>query len=195
VSLLVEVTSKELEEQLTGYQALLQKMHVLLGSDEHQQPLSIEGIRLSFDREKLASEARVLNYMQPASGFSLQVWKLRLINLIGLLLMKLGIRLGKADWGRYKSDTILSSDFRKFDGMFRSVFAARQKDLDDLTAWLEDQRQAGVLNYGLHVSDAAQLTCLVSQAGVHHIHFVDGCDGGYALAARELKQQQLADKD
>jgi hypothetical protein len=195
VSLLVEVTSKELEEQLTGYQALLQKMHGLLGSDEHQQPLSIEGIRLSFDREKLASEARVLNYMQPASGFSLQVWKLRLINLIGLLLMKLGIRLGKADWGRYKSDTILSSDFRKFDGMFRSVFAARQKDLDDLTAWLEDQRQAGVLNYGLHVSDAAQLTCLVSQAGVHHIHFVDGCDGGYALAARELKQQQLADKD
>jgi hypothetical protein len=48
--------------------------------------------------------------------------------------------------------------------------------------------KAGLLNYRLHTSDAAKLTCLVSQAGVHHIHFVDGCDGGYPLAARELKQ-------
>ncbi|MDR9467801.1 DUF3095 domain-containing protein [Marinospirillum sp.] len=194
VSLLVEVTAKELEEQLKDYQALLQKMQALLGNDEHQQPLSIEGMRLSFDRDKLASEARANSYMQAGSGFAWQVWKLRLINLVGLLLMKLGIRLGGADWGRYKSDAILSSDFRKFDGMFRSIFTARQKDLDGLTVWLEDQRQAGVLNYGVHVSDAAQLTCLVSQAGVHHIHFVDGCDGGYALAARELKQQQLTGK-
>lgn len=192
VSLLVEVTSTDLQQQLRVYQLLMQQMQVLFGEDEQQQPLTVTGLQLSFSSEKLAAEAHARSYSEKRQSFSLNLWKIRLFNFLGLLLMGLKIRIGKADWGRYKQDALLNSDYRKLDGMFRSVFAARHQTLEVFTQWLEQQRQQGVLKYGIHVSDAAQVTCLVSQAGVKHIHFVDGCDGGYALAAKALKQQGSA---
>lgn len=188
-SLLVQATGQDMQEQFITYQALIDTMHQLLGNDDQQQPLSVEGIRLSFNRDELSSEARVRSHMQPEKGVTQQIWTLRLQNWIGTLLMGLGLRLGGADWGRYKSDAILNSDFRKFDGVFRSIFAANEKDLKEFKQWLERQHAEGVLYFGLHTSDAAQLTCLVSQTGVKHLHFVDGCDGGYALAAKDLKRQ------
>jgi hypothetical protein len=37
------------------------------------------------------------------------------------------------------------------------------------------------------------MTCLVfSLAESRHVHFIDGADGGYALAALQLKEQLLA---
>lgn len=189
VSLLVEVNSTELQQQFRVYQSLTEQMQVFFGADEQQQPLTLTGLHLSFSSEKLAAEARARSYSEKGLSFGLNLWKLRLINFLGLLLMGLGIRMGQADWGRYKQDTLLNSDYRKLDGLFRSVFAAKRQTLEAFTQWLEQQRQEGVLKYGIHISDAAQLTCLVSQAGVKHIHFVDGCDGGYALAAKALKQQ------
>lgn len=189
VSLIVQVTATQLDQQFTAYQQLLERMQAFLGDDQQQQPLSLDGVRLSFDRQELSSEARVKNYQQPEQSVKRHTWRLRLQNLLGRLLMGLGLQLGGADWGRYKSDLILNSDYRKFDGVFRSVFAAKKANLAQLRSWLDEQHQQGNLYYGLHVSDAAQLTCLVKQTGVEHLHFVDGCDGGYALAARELKQQ------
>lgn len=189
VSLLVEVSSTELQQQFRVYQSLTEQMQAFFGGDEQQQPLTLAGLQLSFSSEKLAAEAHALSYSEKHQPFWLNLWKIRLYNFLGLLLMGLGIRIGKADWGRYKQDTLLNSDYRKLDGMFRSVFAARHQTLELFTQWLEQQRQEGVLKYGIHISDAAQVTCLVSQAGVKHIHFVDGCDGGYALAAKALKQQ------
>ncbi|WP_114418795.1 DUF3095 domain-containing protein [Marinospirillum perlucidum] len=191
VSLLVEVLAPSLEEKLECYRDLLERMQKLFGDEQTQQPLSIAGVRLSFDRDKLISEARARRFGQSGSfALGLEVWKLRLINLIGWLLMSLKIRLGRAHWGDYKKDLLLRSDFRKFDGVFRSVFAADNKALKTFQAWLDQEQLAGRLNYGMHTSNAAQLTCLVSQAGIEHVHFVDGCDGGYALAAAQLKQQQ-----
>ena len=33
------------------------------------------------------------------------------------------------------------------------------------------------------------MTCLVFGYDNRHVHFVDGAEGGYAMAARELKQR------
>ncbi|SFB88215.1 Protein of unknown function [Marinospirillum celere] len=189
VSLLVQVRSSSLAEEMKLYQELLAKMQEILGTDDLQQPLTAKGMRLSFSSNKLAAESRVKSYMNPESTHRKQLWKLRFLNFLGLILMGLNLRTGKAEWGRYKQDAVVSSDYRKFDGVFRSVFAADTKDLDSFTEWLDQQQAASKLNYGIHVSKAAQLTCVVSETGVKHIHFVDGCDGGYALAARELKQK------
>lgn len=91
--------------------------------------------------------------------------------------------------GDYKKDTLLSSDYRKLDDTFRIVFAAKKRALEEFQSWLDSQEAQGKLFYGLHISDAAQLTCLISEVGLKHIHFVDGCDGGYALAAKVLKHK------
>lgn len=43
--------------------------------------------------------------------------------------------------------------------------------------------------YGFHVSDRALMTCLVYEEQGRHIAFIDGADGGYALAAKVLKEK------
>jgi hypothetical protein len=49
-------------------------------------------------------------------------------------------------------------------------------------------QQEGKIYFGLHVSDRALVTCLV---GSQAVHLVDAADGGYALAAKQIKQQIL----
>jgi len=189
VSLIVQAICPETKEQLALYQQLMQKMQDYFGKDDQLQPLSIEGMKLMYGKKELTAEtlARTFSNSNP---FFYNLWNIRIQNLMGSFFMKLKLRLGKIKWGRHKEDILLNSDYRKLDDTFRIVFAAKKTALTEFEAWLTSQEQAGNLLYGLHISDAAQLTCLVSQMGVKHLHFVDGSDGGYALAAKILKQKQ-----
>lgn len=182
VSLLVEALNPSVNQQLTLYQELMQKIEQCFGVDEQHQPLSLEGLELMFGKSYLAAESKAKTFFK-GNSFLLNLWNIRLQNLIGTLLMKLKVTLGKVKWGDYKKDTLLSSDYRKLDDTFRIVFAAKKRALEEFQSWLDSQEAQGKLFYGLHISDAAQLTCL------KHIHFVDGCDGGYALAAKVLKHK------
>lgn len=61
--------------------------------------------------------------------------------------------------------------------------------------YLESEKRAGVLYFGMHESDSALMTCFLQsfdEGG--HIHFVDGSDGGYAIAAKGLKAQISRDR-
>ena len=60
---------------------------------------------------------------------------------------------------------------------------------DQLVAYLDALLASGRAFYGLHAAPAALMTCLVFDYGHDHFHFVDGADGGYALAAKGMKEQ------
>ena len=82
-----------------------------------------------------------------------------------------------------------NADFRKFDGVLRMVMDGSDAQYQRLRAYLEGQHREGRLVYGMHRSREALLTCIVFSYNGNHVHFVDGSDGGYAMAARELKAQ------
>ena len=42
----------------------------------------------------------------------------------------------------------------------------------------------------MHKSREALVTCIVFSYNGSHVHFVDGSDGGYAMAARDLKARR-----
>ena len=58
-----------------------------------------------------------------------------------------------------------------------------------LTVSLEKMRAEGKIKFGMHRSREAIVTCLVEDYNGNHTHFVDGSDGGYAMAAVQLKAQ------
>jgi len=82
-----------------------------------------------------------------------------------------------------------NTDHLKFDEALRMVVDMPTEEADHLTSWLEIQKKAGLLFYGVHRSDSALITCMINSYESDHLHFVDGADGGYALAAKCMKAQ------
>jgi hypothetical protein len=86
------------------------------------------------------------------------------------------------------------SDFRKFDDMLRMILDSSAAQTKQIRAFLEDLRAQGKIYYGLFESSTCLMTCFVENIGQGgHIHFIDGGDGGYAVAAKQLKSQMAAD--
>jgi hypothetical protein len=92
-------------------------------------------------------------------------------------------------WSNYRQEMVDNSDFRKFDGMLRMVMDGSDAQAAELGQFLEAQYRAGLPVYGMHKSREALVTCIVQSYNGNHLHFVDGSDGGYALAARGLKHR------
>jgi GGDEF domain-containing protein len=94
--------------------------------------------------------------------------------------------------GRYKDIVAASIDNEKFDDSLRMIIAGTAQQREKLRAFLEAKRRAGILVYGMHCSRHALMTCIVYNPFGRQVHFVDGGEGGYTLAAVELKAQLKA---
>lgn len=103
---------------------------------------------------------------------------------------KSGRRVGPFEPVRYMNELVRNTDHRKLDDSLRLVLDVSDQGLQRLTANLDEAWQAGLLRYGLHVSDRAIMTCFVSDIGEsRHVHFIDGADGGFAMAALDFKKR------
>ena len=99
-----------------------------------------------------------------------------------------GRRIAGFDARRYRADTAVNADFRKFDDGLKLTVDLAPDAADRLERLLERGEADGVCRYGMHRQDAALMTCIVpSSLDRDHVHFVDGAGGGYALAAARLK--------
>jgi hypothetical protein len=103
--------------------------------------------------------------------------------------MKRNVKTDATQWGEYKHNLIINTDYRKFDEMLRMVISGSQKQREVLRSVLEAYQERGQIVFGIHAAPAALITCIVTDYDKDHVHFLDAANGGYAMAARELKQQ------
>jgi uncharacterized HAD superfamily protein len=99
------------------------------------------------------------------------------------------IKTENTDWGHYKQTLIANTDYRKFDEVLRMIISGGLKQRQQLTAYLDQLRDERKIVFGIHASANALMTCLVFDYENDHVHFLDVADGGYALAAKDMKQQ------
>lgn len=105
-------------------------------------------------------------------------------------LHRIGGKAGAYDAPAYKQELITNSDFRRFDDMLRLVLDCSVEQVAALEESLKTLRLGGGIAYGLQVADTALMTCLVfNLEKSEHVHFIDGGDGGFAIAAKQLKAQ------
>ncbi len=91
---------------------------------------------------------------------------------------------------RYAKSMETHSDYRKFDDMLRMIVDCSTSQINAIREFLEEKYQAGELFYGMFESSTSLMTCYVEDLkDGNHIHFIDGGDGGYAMAAKQLKAQ------
>ena len=192
LALLVAAVSDDADVNLDTYRKLSDRIAKTYGDISSYHPLRAERMRLSFSPGELGHEWRVrstrLNLMGRVRYFARMV----LLNLAGVYLFARRIDTSTVRWSRYIEDMVENSDFRKFDGMLRMVMDGSEAQYEDLRSYLQGQHRKGLLVYGMHKSSEALVTCIVFSYNGNHVHFVDGSDGGYAMAARGLKEQLKA---
>jgi hypothetical protein len=111
-------------------------------------------------------------------------------SLLGLVSEKTGITIGGFRGQDYLRALPSHSDYRKYADSLRMVVDCSTHEADGIESILRESKAAGLVDFGLHRASTALMTCFVSSTDDgHHVHFIDGGDGGYAMAAQDLKEQ------
>lgn len=186
LSLLVLAIGSKREQHLT-YQSVIQKIQAIFGADADLHPVFAGNLQLSFRDRNLLPEAKARATSDTWVHQQMYLLKEKLENALGYSFMKFQTKLGDMDWGMYKQIVTAATDYRKFDDMLRMVIAGTADQREQLNHYLEAEHKAGKLVYGIHLSDRALMTCLVFERNGQQVHFIDGADGGYAMAAKAMK--------
>jgi len=189
VSLIVKAMSKDNEINNRVYRDLIEKIYSIYGREDTLHPIAKKYLKLAFGYKFLGAETRLRANTNNFWHKLLYFQKIRLENILGWFLMTFRIQLQDVDWGTYKEIVIAATDYKKFDDMLRMVISGNRKQRETLSRYLEKNYKNDKLVYGLHTSDRVLMTCLVFERNGCQVHFVDGADGGYAVAAKSMKQR------
>lgn len=189
ISLLVMSSGSDAAARAATMRTVLAALQASFGSDSDYHPLAVGQLQATLQPAGLRAEATLRSPSAFGARLSYQA-KVWMMILMVRLYRAYEHLLGRPPWwDRYRSHAFTTTDYKKYDDTLRMVLAGSSEQRHKLEALLEAQYQAGRLIYGLHSTDRAILTCLVFERMGRQVHFVDGADGGYALAARALKER------
>jgi Protein of unknown function (DUF3095) len=189
ISLIVKANADDQEQEYRIYTEIINQVSSIYGDETSSRPVYVEGLQTTFKGSLLKYEAKARTFGKDLIQTILYKIKLRVQVLLGRFLMSRKIKTGDIDWGQYKRVAVSNADYRKFDGILREVLSGNAEQRKKLTSYLEDRYLKGECIYGIHVSDSALITCMINNRTDDHFHFIDGADGGYAMAATMMKQQ------
>jgi hypothetical protein len=163
------------------FSKVIRHIDEIYGPPQKRQPISVAKLKLksSFDRLSVEMRARIgkIRFFE-----LLKSW---LINLYGYIYFQ--TESGK----NYLNRLVEMSDTLVMDGRINTVISGNQAQRFQLLKVLDELEQAGEVLYGMHVSGDSVMSCYVRDLKDGHIHFVDGAEGGYTQAARQLKTKLI----
>jgi hypothetical protein len=189
VTLIVQALSADEEMNSATYRDVIQQIGAIYGEDAKCHPLQEQLLTMTLSEKTLRGESRIRSY---AKGplYRLYYWfKIRYGVLVGKFLMRVNYQTQNFHWGIYKRRLIENTDFKKFDDKLRQVLSGSPQQREQLTAYLEERFQKKELVYGIHTASSALITCLLFNYNDAHVHLVDAENGGYAVAAAQLKER------
>ncbi|HEX6273042.1 MAG TPA: DUF3095 domain-containing protein [Polyangiaceae bacterium] len=187
-SLIVMALAEDDAERARIYRHTIHTLENALEEDAGH-PISLGGLRLGAIFGDFSIEARLRSGEKQGPAYDAARKTAHNKSLIGRTLIGLKSQAGGFDGGAYPAELVANTDFRKFDEALRMVLDVSSEQLAVIREELEAERRRGDIVYGIHTAPSALITCFVKAYAGDHVHFVDGANGGYALAARELKQQ------
>lgn len=185
------IVRQGLAGDMAAFNSVVLRLLALLDGEERQaHPVSAADLVFKWAPTGLGLEARASRGRLPLALRRLQV---RLYAIMAWSLFATGIRLGGFDPAHYRQQTALNSDFRKFgDGLHMTIDCSGET-ADRIETLLGAAQAAGAVRFGAFRQRAALMTCIVpSPLGDDHLHFIDGAQGGYAEAARQLKEAAIS---
>ncbi len=168
--------------------ALLAALEKILDGDfKSVNPVTSSQLNWRILPQSFSAEVRLL---KKKSHFLIQLWSSLFWVVLSNLSLILEFPLGPFKPKKYKDELVLNSDSKKFDETLRMVIDCSEKQAAQIEQMFRSLYLEHKVFYGIHKSKQALMTCMVFSASENqHIHFIDGADGGYALAAVMLKAQ------
>lgn len=194
VSLLVHATAQNRDEAAHTYRDVVHAIASIVGASGGR-PVDPENLVVASGGRAFDTEARI----QVGARGGWELFKRKQVIKAEAMVGRVGFSRGKETMGFpahvYREEVTANTDYRKFDDTLRMVLDVTAEQHRALEGDLKCRYGAGTIIYGMHVADAALMTCVVASYTGDHVHFVDGADGGYALAAKQLKLQQGGEPD
>lgn len=188
-SYIILAREKSDEVKSEVYSACLEKVEDVYGSINERNPVTEKKLKMTKSWKKMQTEWKIRTWKPTIKRQLGYAAKLIYEALGGEIVMRNNITARGVKWGNYKSDFVTHVDFRKFDEGLRFVASGRTSERAEMEVFLEEKFKSGDLFYGVHSSESLIVTCYITNHEKEHIHFVDGIDGGYALAAKKMKKQ------
>jgi len=171
------------ENALETYAEIIQDLHAIAPLS---RPLKNANIPMSWPPKFLMAEMalkegnKLLRYLQ----------YLRVAILTGIfkVLMNLQKNHPASITATYVELLLKNTDDLKIDDYLRMVIDVSSDQAEQIEKVLNQLESDGRIKYGVHYSDTALFTCLVASLD-KHTHFIDGNDGGYCMAAKNLKSK------
>ncbi len=154
------------------------------------QPVRPDKLSLAWPPVHLIKEIKA-----KTSGFFQKIsYYLTLLKLYALTLIVRG-QIQKPDSivSKYLDELSSNTDYIKFDESLKMVIDISSDQKNKLIIYLEQLEQSGQILYGIHSSKEALMTCFM-RSTKNHIHYIDGGNGGYAMASKVLKSKLAAIK-
>ena len=148
--------------------------------------MSEGNLQLARDGNRFDAEAAIQSGSTSGLAFWSRKTKARALTAIGRFLLARRVDALGFPGSVYRQQVVQNTDFRKFDDMLRMVLDVSAEQRAQILELLES---TPAVVFGHHSAAAALMTCVIRQHDQDHFHFVDGADGGYAMAAKKLKAQ------
>jgi hypothetical protein len=177
------IETRDQTKQAEVFHNVLLKMDEIYGSLESRSPLSMNRLKLLLNLQKIEKEM-----LAKFGGWKLNYFVTAFLeNLLGIFYFRYNLKLGSIRGREYLSQLIANADTLTIDGRINTIISGKTEKRKQLLDYLSGQEKEGLLVYGHHISKESVMTCYIENMNAKHIHFIDGSDGGYTEASKELK--------
>jgi hypothetical protein len=189
LSLLIQARGSDEAGKASLYRSLIDDIEAITGSArEAVKPVCDANMKFRWPPRGLAAEIEATVDQRNRTIYALSLY---LNSLIQWCLDRFDITAGGYRGKAYRGELRDNTDYQRFDDTLRMLLDCSARQADGIDALLRSAETRGELSYGLHRSDSALMTCLVFNLDRgEHIHFVDGSDGGFTAAAKNMKAKR-----
>jgi hypothetical protein len=188
IAALVVVASESVADKAELFKNVLSKITANVGqiSDASLSPVQADRMQAANLRAASTKEANLSG--KKGTGYLIRWVSVYIQIIIAIVLVKTNAKLGSWSAEGYKDEISRNTDHQKFDESLKMILDCSKEQAAQIRTSLEQLEKQGLITFGMHLSSQAIMTCYVdSPFDNQHVHFVDGADGGYTLAASEIK--------